>query len=518
MGSAPAPRRLAVLAALLALAPFLVLVARFDFVCDDAYISFRYARNLARGAGLVFNVGAQPPVEGYSELLWVLAMGACEALGIAPANGARVLSVAAGVLLVLLVVRGLCREHGRSPLALLGASLFLGTLPPLAVWTTGGLATMPFALCLVLAWDALTRARPRRAVAAVALAAAVLLRADGAAFAALLAGTSAVHAALGGRRGAARAALVAGAVAAGTLALEVGWRLATYGDWLPNTARAKLGFSTLALERGAAYVGHFLATFPGVALVLPLAIVALVRRRDPTARLPVAAWMVLGTGAYAVAVGGDFMCFHRFLVPALPFVAVLLAAGLARVEGAGTVGRGAAVTTALALAVLDLLPAFGLAATPASWRRELDFRWNAWEEARSELAQWRRMRDQAAEWRMLGTALRLSTAPDASLVYGAVGAVGYYSDRWLFDQHGLVNREVALRDPIQGRHSAGHDKRVPKEFFKKDRPTYLSAFLWPQGKRWPEGVPREAFVVVELDPRQGFPEGMRLALEPYDGL
>jgi hypothetical protein len=37
---------------------------------DDAYISYRYARNLSRGLGLVFNPGEK--VEGYSNLLYVL--------------------------------------------------------------------------------------------------------------------------------------------------------------------------------------------------------------------------------------------------------------------------------------------------------------------------------------------------------------------------------------------------------------------------------------------------------------
>jgi hypothetical protein len=101
MADAPAQRRIAIAAALLALVPYLALVARFDFVCDDAYISFRYARNLTRGEGLVFNPGVEPPVEGYSELLWVLAMAGWEALGVAPDLGARILSVAAGALLVL---------------------------------------------------------------------------------------------------------------------------------------------------------------------------------------------------------------------------------------------------------------------------------------------------------------------------------------------------------------------------------------------------------------------------------
>ena len=40
------------------------------FLCDDAFISFRYARNLLEGHGLVFNPGEY--VEGYSNFLWTL--------------------------------------------------------------------------------------------------------------------------------------------------------------------------------------------------------------------------------------------------------------------------------------------------------------------------------------------------------------------------------------------------------------------------------------------------------------
>jgi hypothetical protein len=39
---------------------------------DNAYISYRYAENLVRGEGLVFNHGER--VEGYSNFLYVLAV------------------------------------------------------------------------------------------------------------------------------------------------------------------------------------------------------------------------------------------------------------------------------------------------------------------------------------------------------------------------------------------------------------------------------------------------------------
>ena len=40
---------------------------------DDAMVSMRYAQNLARGAGLVWNPG-EAPIEGYTNPLWTLWM------------------------------------------------------------------------------------------------------------------------------------------------------------------------------------------------------------------------------------------------------------------------------------------------------------------------------------------------------------------------------------------------------------------------------------------------------------
>src|SRR5215475_11087437 len=40
------------------------------WLSDDGFISFRYAANLVRGDGLVYNAGER--VEGYTNLLWTL--------------------------------------------------------------------------------------------------------------------------------------------------------------------------------------------------------------------------------------------------------------------------------------------------------------------------------------------------------------------------------------------------------------------------------------------------------------
>ncbi len=63
------------------------------FLTDDAFINFRYVRNLLEGHGLVFNPGER--VEGYSNFLWTLELAFIwRTLGIPPEAAAPWLSVA----------------------------------------------------------------------------------------------------------------------------------------------------------------------------------------------------------------------------------------------------------------------------------------------------------------------------------------------------------------------------------------------------------------------------------------
>ncbi len=489
----PEQRRLRPLIWLLALGPFAVLVQRFSFVCDDAWISFRYARNVARGLGPIYNPG-EAPVEGYSEPLWVALMAAVEGLGADPAFWSRALSIGAAALLVALALVAIEVLTRPRPAAFAAGALLLGCSPSLSVWATGGMATAPFA-CAAFAlfasfylWKG-----PCTPLAVLSACLLVLLRADGAYWVAALCGPALV-AGWFGPRAILRSAAIASGVSALVFGAHVAWRLAYYGDWLPNTARAKLGFSPRAFERGGEYVAHYFLTFPGLALALILAGLltrASVRRAPGPGRRGswrLAAWSVVSaTLAYAVVVGGDFMCFGRFLVPALPFLALLLADAAASVERAlerrGTrLAGGMALALGLACAVPAALPAFGLHPVPRSLRAQFQFRWNA-DAFLSERAQWERMVGQAREWADLGRALKRHSSPGDSLVFGAVGAVGYFSELFIHDKNGLVTREVALREPLEGRNSPGHDKTVPPTFFLKYRPTYLDACIYPMDRR-----------------------------------
>ena len=77
--------------------PWLALLAWLTsvawFLTDDAFISFRYVRNLLEGHGLVFNPGEY--VEGYTNFLWILELAALWGLfGLRPEQAAPWLSVA----------------------------------------------------------------------------------------------------------------------------------------------------------------------------------------------------------------------------------------------------------------------------------------------------------------------------------------------------------------------------------------------------------------------------------------
>jgi len=84
---------------------------QYNFVTDDAFISFVYSRNLAEHGQLVFNLGER--VEGYTNFLWTVLLAALLKLGVAPEISARVLGTAFGVATLVVVAR-LAARHPRT--------------------------------------------------------------------------------------------------------------------------------------------------------------------------------------------------------------------------------------------------------------------------------------------------------------------------------------------------------------------------------------------------------------------
>ncbi len=335
---------------------------------DDAMISMRYGANLAHGHGLVYNVGTHP-VEGYTNFLWTLYMAFIHLLPISASKTSLAIELTGVALLIgcgLLVARiaRLLVPDSRLVVVLsVTGTLFFY---PLVFWTLRGmevgLATL---LVLSLVLSALRLAQeysPRRLAPIAGLACvAVLLRDDLLLPSMVVIAFALAFSPRGSRR---RTALLLFGPLAAVIGAHEAFRLAYYGEALPNTYYLKIaGTGTGSrVHRGLLVVA---STFV-LTLSAPIALAAgtlwgRIRARD--GRMLLLAAVVLSLFAYTVYVGGDawenFRFADRFLTPAAPLLMILSAVGLHRfaLSGRRALKLPAVSATLLVAAILSLLPA-----------------------------------------------------------------------------------------------------------------------------------------------------------------
>ncbi|MCA8955416.1 MAG: hypothetical protein KDC87_05045 [Planctomycetes bacterium] len=429
----------------LALAYGLYAAVREAWVCDDAFLSFRYAKNLVGGLGLVFN-GGEPPVEGYTNFLWTMLLAAGMGLGQDPVQLAQVAGIASYVATIGLLAACAWRAPGGVglPAAAVGLALHLHA----SRFATGGLETAMFTLLATLGLVLLIEARGACGFAAAGAVwiLATMTRPDGAIFYAL---------------GGLFAAWVAwrrrdwGPLVAFSSSLVLiyvpyfAWKLVYYGDPLPNTFYAKSAGRGYLAE-GVHYVWLYLACYwvllPGLALPL---VFAWLRRGD---RELAAGWgglrapLLLGAfvwtyAAYVAWVGGDFM-FSRFCLPLTP--ALLL--GWQCVANLGA-RSGRLVTAALAVGMAAIAyPAESLHRHVVEEKRY----YPEWKLRSSE----RIARHLARAF--AGTDLRIA-------IKGTQAMLAYYGEFPLaIEIHGLTDRYIARRR-VTHRGRVGHEKLLPFE-------------------------------------------------------
>lgn len=289
------------------------------FLCDDAFISFRYVRNLLEGHGLVFNPGEY--VEGYSNFLWVLELAALwGVLGIRPEQAAPWLSVVCtvGTLAVMLWwVAGTPGLRHRGWVAWMALGLVCSSAT-FAVWTSGGgLETRQFTLFVVLAVVCLSLYRHRfrgLLAASLSLAAAAYTRPEGPLIAAGCFGWFVVQRLMEtGRLWPDRRLIRELVWLVGPFVVLVAahflFRYTYYGEWLPNTYYAK--HVRPWYEAGFRYL-LAAALETGLYLLLPLVLVALRARwqscRDVAYALPLVC--IVPHMAYLMRIGGDHFAYR----------------------------------------------------------------------------------------------------------------------------------------------------------------------------------------------------------------
>lgn len=382
---------------------------------DDFMIAQRYAQHLAAGDGLVFNSGER--IEGFSDPLTVLAISW-------PLEWLRV----PGRMLGLCVWSLNALLHGLIALTLLGSApdrrrgglcaLAYVTLPHHSFFAHCGLEVYVQALLLLLV---VSRLREGGRVFYVALGLLPLAHSIDLPLWSL---ASIARFSLARDRGREAFRL---ALSALPMALYETFRLAYYGQPLPNTYYLKAGgvsapiMGVLYLLRGGKWLVPLLA----------LALVGLWREKQRLrGAMPLLAFILIPYFVFVAKVGGDNFEWYRFIFIALPAVLWAIRESCAR-EKAWLVT--AAIAAQLAINVV------GFVRSDEDNRRLL--RWDAGRIA-------------------LGYAIAANSRADAVVALFGIGNAGYFSDRYVLDMLGKADAFIA-RTPAHRQRRIGHQKDDP---------------------------------------------------------
>ncbi|MGN6105463.1 MAG: hypothetical protein ACTHU0_10195 [Kofleriaceae bacterium] len=455
----------------------------YNFVTDDAYISFVFSRNFAEHGQLAFNLG--DPVEGYTNFLWTVVLGGLMVLGVPPEISSRVLGTACALVTLFLVFRIVERALRRpSPWSAV-APLLLACSSGFACWTSGGLETQLFTMLVTGALEAVVAAveQPRalrRAGAMLALAA--MTRPEGPLVAAVLGAAWIVHRAIDYRatrgRIAVRDELFAAAWFLGLWLPWFAWRWWYYGWPFPNTyyvkaagpwadaASAHPRLASQMIDNGLYYIWAWLQQ-TRLLYALPLVAAAFpsLSPRSPRFVLGLACGLLGAVYVpYAIRVGGDFMGLHRFIMPVFVVAAILVVLGLEWLVH--WVPRRRALVAAIACALL--LGGFALTQYQLT-RRSLqwgNFGNDHGIDTPAFLIVYTEDRAQ------IGRAMAPCFRPDDFSIVGGAGAQPYFGRMRGIDVFGLVSERIAHEEPrIRAR--AGHTKFGADRLLADYDPTFV---------------------------------------------
>ncbi|HSO00090.1 MAG TPA: hypothetical protein VLS89_17475 [Candidatus Nanopelagicales bacterium] len=446
LGGAPLPERWHLTLGLFA--PAMVLIASMlrvrSFTIDDAFISYRYSRNLARGLGLVYNEGER--IEGYTNFLWTVILAGGVRVGLDPDALAKVLGGAAacGTLWAAYVL-----ERRLLPLR---------SVPPLGPWLLAssiaqagyamfGLETSFFVFLVLLGTELLFRETDRGGLreafpwSGLVFGLAGLTRPEAPAF-------LGIPMLFLGLRFFSPQNLLRGVIFAGVVGLHMLWRHGYYGTWLPNTLSAKTGDLMGQIHGGTRYLAEYgRHAWPALLLSLFGLSLSMILRHRRALCLGAVGVFVLG---YVLLVGGDWMPLYRFVAPFEPYAFALAGMGGRAVIEA--VIRASAARPRAVLASVGLAAAFaGVVAVGAhrgsmlarGQRRILFDDKVFWDSAAGGVADWFAKNGERGE---IGVA--------------DMGYIGYATDYPVLDLLGLV-------DPVISQLPGGYTQKTGPGFVQR---------------------------------------------------
>ncbi len=455
------------------------------WVMDDAFISFRYAKNLLNGIGLTYNPGEV--VEGYTNFLWTMIMAGCMATGLEPVVAAQCLCMLLSLATLLLCYRFAVSLWGADTIWSLIPPLILACSPPFLLYTARG-SGMETALVTFLTvatlWSIGNVHSMRSGLLAGFIGAlAMMTRPDG-----VLVVTSGgmvllfFHENRLVQRRQERTKHLMGYI--GGVLLLYGpyylWRYTYYGYLLPNTFYAKVGATQAQVARGIGYVYDCMLFVGGPVLMLLLlsSIVGLVsiwiqrrniesyhqEHQEHQENIGIVLetkehqenstnywllWLfVFLTMVYIIGVGGDQFPFGRFFIPILPPLALLTTHGMVTiwVMSQQVNQRQGVWLRVSTLGVLVILLLYNTMQFPTTDSRLPGPVWTEHKVAmkNADMGHW----------------LARNTPPDTVIATAIAGALPYYAgQRYVIDMLGLNDTHIAhMQVEDMGQGIAGAEK------------------------------------------------------------
>jgi arabinofuranosyltransferase len=403
-----------------------------DWAEDDAYITFRYAENLANGHGLVMNEGER--VEGYSNFAWLLYAAAAIKGGVDPLAASRFAGLSAGLLTLFLSWKLACRLSPNTPAANTLAPLFLAASPMLARHSVSGLETSAFAAVL-MSLPLLSEEAARTLLGRVALIVCALLlsllRPEGIAFSIIFlcfpllvaASTRNGNASIGGR-----SALANAIIFLCLFSVYYIWRWNYFDSLFTNTFYFKMTGGSAALRPGVHYTLDFLRENGGAALLgFALVLWTFDCSKNLLTKLSLVALVQVGI---VVIAGGDWMYHYRFYTPLLPILAAAMAAGVGRVSE-HHIGDGSRKLLKRSILLAVLLTSF------------LNIYKTERSVARLVLPSVNNEQYFPQSYQRVGEWIRENSDEGSLLAASDIGALSYFSKRTILDMFGLADSHIS---------------------------------------------------------------------------
>ncbi len=413
---------------------------------DDAYISYRYGKNLMEGKGLVYNQGEY--VEGYTNFLWTIITAPFTTIknvdvSIFSSSIGLILSMI-NILLITLISKqfnGNLTKYIKY--LILIPPLFLALDDSIAFWAIGGMEfpmyTM-FILGIIYNYFKLNEGKKHLYFLIMFLMLCTLTRPEGnMIFVITLTHMLLFRKNINGFRSIFISLIVSYLI---FFAVYYGFKFLFYGQMIPNTFYAK---GVTDLKMNFLLGTKYLALCIGTRLYIFIFILFIpFKKAFKDQKLSYLIAFSIIYIAYLIAVGGDWMIANRFFVPILPMLYILSAIGFINViiklkEYFNDEQKALKYANILASVLAILL--FVLTLSLLEYKQLIIRDSNAKYEM---------------QWSMFGKWLKMNVDPKTVIAVGPAGKIPYYSELYTIDMWGLNNDYIAKTN--SKRLQAGHKK------------------------------------------------------------